>query len=591
LCFRLNVFQTNALLPSEPLMPSLAVSERVSLPGARRIFAARLLRFLDRSHAHLCAVLVLLCLACYLPGFVSLQPMDRDEPRYAQASKQMLETGDFVDIRFQDEARHKKPVGIYWLQSASVALGEAVGLPEARITIALYRIPSLLGAIATVLLTYWAALAFLGRRGAFLAAAFMGASVILMVEARLAKTDAVLAACSVAVMGGLARAYFGRIAGTLSLRTVSVFWIGVAAGILVKGPVVLMFLGLAAAFLSVRERSARWLLALRPKLGILLTLVIVLPWFIAIAVKSGGAFYSESIGHDMLGKVGTAQTYHWAPPGFYLVAFFATFWPAAILAAIAVPFAWANRHDDLVAFVLAWVVPSWLVFEAVPTKLPHYVMPLYPAVAILTVMAIRQGFVGPHRPGAKLAALLIPFIPVGLTVGLCVSGWILDHTIPFTALPALIAASLLAVYAWRLFTQGQVSKTALVSLVASAPLAFGVFGLAQRDLRSLKLSPRLAEVARAQSCEDLQVATLGYREPSLVFLVGTGLDMLEGGKEAADFLHGGRCRLVFVERRFEEDFQASLAKLGLRPALSTRITGFNINGGRRLDIGAYVVSP
>ena len=78
----------------------------------------------ERSHARLCAVLVLLSLVCFVPGFTSLQPMDRDEPRYAQASKQMLETGDFVDIRFQDEARHKKPVGIYWLQSASVAIGE-----------------------------------------------------------------------------------------------------------------------------------------------------------------------------------------------------------------------------------------------------------------------------------------------------------------------------------------------------------------------------------------------------------------------------------------------------------------------------------
>ena len=74
-------------------------------------------------------------------------------------------------------------------------LAEALGVPEARTTIALYRIPSLLGALATVLLTYWAALAFLGRRGAFLAAALMAASILLMVEARLAKTDAVLAAC------------------------------------------------------------------------------------------------------------------------------------------------------------------------------------------------------------------------------------------------------------------------------------------------------------------------------------------------------------------------------------------------------------
>jgi 4-amino-4-deoxy-L-arabinose transferase-like glycosyltransferase len=583
--------KASAALWSPCLMTSPAVTERLAPPRARQSFGAQLVRMVEGSHARLCAVLVLFSLVCFLPGFCSLQPMDRDEPRYAQATKQMLETGDFVDIRFQDEARHKKPVGIYWFQSAAVAVGEALGVPEARTTIALYRIPSLLGALATVLLTYWAALAFLGRRGAFLAAAFMGASVILMVEARLAKTDAVLAACSVAAMGGLARAYLGRGGAPLSLPTLAAFWLGMAIGILVKGPLVPMFVGLAALVLSVKERSAGWLLALRLKAGGLLTLAIVLPWFVAIAIKSGGAFYSASVGHDMLGKVGTAQTYHWAPPGFYLIAFFATFWPAAILATIAIPFAWANRRDDLVAFTIAWIVPSWLVFEAVPTKLPHYVMPLYPATAILTVMAIRQGFVGPHRPGAKLAALLIPFIPTGLMVGLAGAGWSLDGVIPFVALPALLAASLISVYAWHQFTKGTVVKTAAMGLAASAALAIGVFGLAQRDLRSLKISPRLAEVARAMPCESPQVATLGYREPSLVFLVGTGLEMLESGAEAAEYLKGGTCRLVFVERRFEDDFRANLTRLAILPALSTRITGFNINSGRRLDIGAYAVSP
>ena len=72
----------------------------------------------------------------------------------------MLETGEYVDIRFQDEVRYKKPVGIYWLQAAVVKTAEALGVPNARQTIWLYRIPSLIGAIGAVLLTYWTALAF-----------------------------------------------------------------------------------------------------------------------------------------------------------------------------------------------------------------------------------------------------------------------------------------------------------------------------------------------------------------------------------------------------------------------------------------------
>jgi hypothetical protein len=215
---------------SEPSMTSFAASERVAPDEAPRSLAERLLNAVERSHLRACTVLLLLSLACFLPGFASLQPMDRDEPRYAQASKQMLESGDFVDIRFQDEARHKKPVGIYWMQSAAVAAAEALGVADARTTIALYRIPSLFGALGTVLLTYWAALAFLGRRGAFLSAAFMGTSVILMVEARLGKTDAMLTLCSVAVMGALARAYFGRGAKLLPVGTRLGFWIALLAG-------------------------------------------------------------------------------------------------------------------------------------------------------------------------------------------------------------------------------------------------------------------------------------------------------------------------------------------------------------------------
>src|SRR5829696_3199901 len=401
-----------------PAMTSLTAADRATISVARQRLAGRLLCVLEANHGRALAALVVLSLACLAPGFVSLQPMDRDEPRFAQASKQMLETGDFVDIRFQNEARHKKPVGIYWLQAASVAAGEALGVPDAHTAIALYRIPSLVGATAMVLLTYWAALAFGGRREAFLAAAFMAASVIVMVEARLAKTDAVLGACSVAAMGALARAYFVRGAARLPLSTVLIFWLAVAAGVLVKGPLVPMFAALAVLALFFRERSARWFLALRPGLGVLIVLALALPWFVAIAVKSGGAFFTESVGHDMLGKVGTAQTYHWQPPGFYLLAFFATFWPAAALAVLAIPFAWKNRSDDRIAFALAWIVPSWLVFELVPTKLPHYVMPLYPAVAIVTVLALSRGFVAPRDLAAKLTALLMPFIPAGIAVGL-----------------------------------------------------------------------------------------------------------------------------------------------------------------------------
>ena len=76
-------------------------------------------------------LLLAVALLCFLPGFFSIPPIDRDEARFAQATKQMVESGDYVDIRFQDEVRYKKPVGIYWLQAGVVKTASALGVPKA----------------------------------------------------------------------------------------------------------------------------------------------------------------------------------------------------------------------------------------------------------------------------------------------------------------------------------------------------------------------------------------------------------------------------------------------------------------------------
>src|SRR5262245_3083630 len=139
-------------------MAVTAGGERKGAPAAHSL--ASVVDFAIGSHARALGVLVLVTLLCILPGFFSTPPTDRDESRFAQATKQMIETGEFVDIRFQDEVRYKKPVGIYWLQVGAVKAGQALGVPQALTTIWLYRIPSLIGAAAAVMLTYWAALAF-----------------------------------------------------------------------------------------------------------------------------------------------------------------------------------------------------------------------------------------------------------------------------------------------------------------------------------------------------------------------------------------------------------------------------------------------
>src|SRR5438445_9813541 len=165
----------------EPREPKKRVN-----PGSRLV---GVLDFVTGSHVRAIGFLTLCGLLLFLPGFFSIPPIDRDEVRFAQATKQMVETGDFVDIRFQDEVRYKKPVGIYWLQAAAVETASKLGLPRAQLRIWLYRVTSLIGAIAAVLLTYWTALAFVTRRGAALAALMMASCVLLGAEARLAQPD------------------------------------------------------------------------------------------------------------------------------------------------------------------------------------------------------------------------------------------------------------------------------------------------------------------------------------------------------------------------------------------------------------------
>ena len=239
-----------------------ADNERRHLTSARSLKAV--IDFAVGSHMRAVALLLLVALLSFLPGFFSIPPIDRDEARFAQATKQMVESGDYIDIRFQDEVRYKKPVGIYWLQGGVVKLARALGFERALTTIWLYRVPSLVGAIGAVLLTYWAALAFVSRRAAVLAGLMMASCVLLGIERLIAKTDAMLLLTVVAAMGAMARAYLPdqreRLQPAGAWMLAGVFWSALAIGVLLKGPLIVMIIGLAAVALIVR-RSFRPLAA------------------------------------------------------------------------------------------------------------------------------------------------------------------------------------------------------------------------------------------------------------------------------------------------------------------------------------------
>ncbi|MGE3867561.1 MAG: ArnT family glycosyltransferase, partial [Hyphomonadaceae bacterium] len=163
-------------------------------------------RLLDRWCAGLrgYALIALIALAAALPGVFRVPPLDRDEARFAQATVQMLETGDFLRIAVQDAPRNKKPIGIHWLQAASVA---ALSSPEAREVWA-YRLVSAAGALLAALACLWGGTVLVGRKAAFLGAALYAATLLAATEAMIAKTDSVLCGLTTLALAALARLRF-----------------------------------------------------------------------------------------------------------------------------------------------------------------------------------------------------------------------------------------------------------------------------------------------------------------------------------------------------------------------------------------------
>jgi 4-amino-4-deoxy-L-arabinose transferase-like glycosyltransferase len=549
-----------------------------------------LLAFATASHARAATFLVIVSLIAFLPGFLNIPPLDRDEARFAQATRQMIESGDYIDIRFQDEVRYKKPVGIYWLQAAAVKTGAALGVSDAHTTIWLYRLPSLFGAIGAVLLTYWAALAFVSRRIAYLAGVMMATSVLLSVEARLAKTDAMLLFCCVAAMGVMARAYLSQSLGRdVSWGHALLLWTAIALGILLKGPLILMIAGLAAVSLTIADRSARWLLRLRPAPGIIWVLLLVLPWFVAIMAKSGDSFLQESVGQDLLSKVFQGQETHGAPPGYYLVLFWLTFWPAAPLAAIAAPAVWRERRAPAARFLISWIVPSWIVFELVMTKLPHYVLPLYPAIAILIAREIEQRALS-YNPHLVRTTVMWPIFAAVLPAGAIILLIWMRGQFGWVAWPFAAGAMIFGFYAWRLYDVEGAERSLVRASIAAQLTIIVVLGVAMPLMRPIFPSGQLAEMVSAAGCRNPVVAAAGYHEPSLVFLVGTRTRLVDGAA-AAEILRQGDCRLAIIESRQERAFAQRAERNGLRYSLRGRLEGFNTNGGRAANFAIYRSEP
>jgi 4-amino-4-deoxy-L-arabinose transferase-like glycosyltransferase len=531
-------------------------------------------------------IVVLLACAVLLPGIAGLPPVDRDESRYAVATTQMLESGDFIDIRFQDQPRHLQPAGIYWLQAISVSLA---GTGEDRL-IAVHRIPSFLGILAAVLMTGAIGAHLFGRTAGIAAALFLATGFAVGFEARIAKTDAVLLATITAAHLGLLRIYL-RPEG--HWWRPALFWAALGAGMMIKGPIIMLFVALTLLALGLWDRRARWMLQLKPLWGVPLFLAIALPWYVAIGIVSDGAFYAEAVGDSMMGKVGESQQSHSGPFGYYLGVFSLTFWPASLFVVFAGYWAWQHRREAAVRYLIAWIVPAWIAYELIATKLPHYVMPVYPAMACLAAVALFSGREKSPlwvRIGAGLyAAVWLAASALIAALGPAGVHWSEGYLPPLLAVAGVLV--FLAAAAALAFLVLRRAMPALVSGVAAGVIAMvTIYAGALPRLETLWLTPRIvAAVEAVRPCPDTMLVTSAYREPSLVYRYGPYDTYLASSPaEAADRLaQDTACRLALIDDSEADPFLARASELGLDLAGAGRIEGQNYSNGDTMRLTLY----
>lgn len=412
--------------------------------------------------------LLLMGLVTLVPGLWSIPVIDRDEARFAQASRQMFEAAAWpahrLDLRrkddgapkgfhsggwsipmVQDRPRLNKPPLIYWLQVASA--WAFTGGDPTRDAIWMYRVPGAVCALLSVLLTWRLGLRLFDPLAAWLGAAFLAVCPLIAFDAHQARADQLLLTT---VLGALLCLWnVWRAARTLpaprsgSLWAIGL-WLSLALSIMAKGPIGPLVFVLTALTLSLWDGHWRWLARTRPLVGLVIIAAAVGPWLWAVGSRIGWQTYAHLALDETLGRAAGSKEGHWGPPGFHTLLAVVLFWPGCLLTAASIARAWrlgAPRRERLPGrnpvwcwlsgllvrdagrpaefFLIAWLVPGWLFFELFGAKLAHYPMPMYPALALLTargVVAAETGGLGELTAAAVRFGLWI-WRGIGVVLG------------------------------------------------------------------------------------------------------------------------------------------------------------------------------
>jgi 4-amino-4-deoxy-L-arabinose transferase-like glycosyltransferase len=533
-----------------------------------------------------------------MPGLGKLPVIDRDESRFAVASVQMAESGDYVNIRFQDEARNKKPAGSYWAQTAMIKLFSGPG--ERRIWA--QRLPSVIAALIAVLATYWAGIPMLGRRSAFIGAGLLAVSMLTVFEAHIAKTDAMLLACAALLLVS-----FSHLRQGASRFYALIFWAAMGVSIMVKGPVIPALALLTLTTLWIWERGEtrlRWMGKLWFWPGPILCLLIVLPWSIMIWQATDGQFFRDALGGDFGSKVLSAQEKHGGPPGLYLLTLPIFFWPGSLLLFAGFVFAARvvkggkgsdNPVVQAMRLALCFAVPFWFVLELVPTKLPNYLLPVYPAIALMaggamvTILSVKE-FVWSRR----LGALLFVTCGMAITVSLMLAESFFG---PAAAWPYIMGgAAILSILVTGAAFAVNKSRLALTgAFLSSLILNPASYHFLLPSLTKLRLADRVeAEIhasgARLPRSGGPEVLAHNFTEPSLIYRLGK--DVRLGNQIKLDQSTAPGTLIVSdILRPDSETFFNEFKQAGLCRAEFAKIEGFNYSRGEEVVLELSEVIP
>jgi 4-amino-4-deoxy-L-arabinose transferase-like glycosyltransferase len=559
---------------------------------------------------------------------------DRDEPRFAQATVEMIASGDYLVPTFNGSLRPDKPILAYW----SMALPMRLLGPSAVAA----RLGSAVAMAIAALLTFAATRRLLPAGAGLWAMAVLAATPLAVVEGQAATADALLLA---AVTGALACFAAALTGDGRSLWP----WLGlgVALGLaqLAKGPVGLAVPGLGiATTLAILGRRARQevetaagpgeaevvpigMYAMRAALAALLGVAIFCAWGVPANLATGGELARVGIGKHVVGRALGAMEGHgggawhgwrgWVSGlPFYLAVAWLGFapWVLWLPAAASATLGGRLGGERGRALLIGWVVPTFALMTLVATRLPHYVLPAWPALALAvggTLEAERRGELAPRdlrwlRRGAWLLGPLVG-LALAAVAALAVlavfgrhSAWAGHEPVAGAsradvaaglALPCLALAAVLAVaggWALRDHLAGRYRRAATVLVGGALAAALVAGDMVAPAVERLKPTPRLAAAVRAATAPAVPVATFEYAEPSFTFYLGRWpvRELRDTGAVAAWAAEVGPGVLVLP--------RSVSQALGRELAGTTEIAaaeGWNVAKGRPLELVALLRGP